>query len=83
MEIKFERIEGKSLPFYMVLFAFAALAGAGLVATLYASLHGLAVTGMNIRVPWGLQIVMAVYYIGFGKKRPSKPPLVRSEDAGV
>jgi Ni/Fe-hydrogenase subunit HybB-like protein len=64
MEIKFERVEGKSLPFYMVLCTFTALAGAGLLATLYASQKGLAETGMNMRVPWGLQIVMAVYYIG-------------------
>jgi len=64
MEIKFERVEGKSGPFYMVLFAFGALAAAGLLATLYASHEGLDKTGMNMRVPWGLQIVMAVYYIG-------------------
>jgi molybdopterin-containing oxidoreductase family membrane subunit len=64
MEIKFERIEGKSLPYYMVLSTFAALAVAGLAATWWASAKGLAETGMNIRVPWGLQIVMAVYYIG-------------------
>ncbi len=64
MEIKFERIEGKSLPYNMVLCTFGALAAAGLLATLYASHQGLAETGMNMRVPWGLQIVMAVYYIG-------------------
>jgi len=64
MEIKFERIEGKSVPFYMVLCTFGALAVAGVLATLWASHEGLEKTSMNMRVPWGLQIVMAVYYIG-------------------
>jgi len=64
MEIKFERIEGTSFQYRVALLVFAAFAGAGLLSTLYAFQEGLAVTGMNNRVPWGLQIVMAVYYIG-------------------
>jgi len=42
----------------------AALAMAGFAATLWVMKEGIWVTGMNNRVPWGLQIVMAVYYIG-------------------
>ncbi|MHC4140667.1 MAG: NrfD/PsrC family molybdoenzyme membrane anchor subunit [Planctomycetota bacterium] len=64
MEIKFERIEGRSAQYYLTLAVLAALAVAGLVATWWASHAGLWVTGMTQRVPWGLQIVMAVYYIG-------------------
>ena len=64
MEIKFERIEGKTPAFYSLLVAFAAMALGGLAATWWAMQHGIAVTGMTTRVPWGVQIVMAVYYIG-------------------
>jgi molybdopterin-containing oxidoreductase family membrane subunit len=64
MEITFERIEGRSAQYYLTLAVLAALAVAGLVATWWASHSGLWVTGMTQRVPWGLQIVMAVYYIG-------------------
>jgi molybdopterin-containing oxidoreductase family membrane subunit len=64
MEIQFETIEGKSRRYYLTLTVLAALAVAGLVATWYVSRKGIWVTGMTNRVPWGLQIVMAVYYIG-------------------
>jgi molybdopterin-containing oxidoreductase family membrane subunit len=64
MEIKFERIDGRSVGYQMLLITFAALALAGLVATYIASEKGLFLTGMTNRIPWGLQIVMAVYYIG-------------------
>jgi molybdopterin-containing oxidoreductase family membrane subunit len=40
------------------------MAVAGLIATFYIIEKGLWVTGMHNRVPWGMQIVMAVYYIG-------------------
>ena len=64
MEIKFERIEGKSPLFYLLMCVFAALAAAGAASTYYVSKNGIYLTGMTTRVPWGLQIVMAVYYIG-------------------
>jgi molybdopterin-containing oxidoreductase family membrane subunit len=64
MEIQFESIEGRSTQYYLVLSVLAALAVAGVVATWYVSEQGIWVTGMTNRVPWGLQIVMAVYYIG-------------------
>lgn len=64
MEIEFERIEGKSFSYRVALLVCAAMAAVGLAATLYVMLKGLYVTGMTNRIPWGLQIVMAVYYIG-------------------
>ena len=64
MEIQFENIDGRSRQYYLALTVLAALAVAGLVATWWVSKQGIWVTGMTMRVPWGLQIVMAVYYIG-------------------
>jgi molybdopterin-containing oxidoreductase family membrane subunit len=45
----------------LILFA---VAGAGLLATYLFYMKGLHLTGMSNRVPWGISIVMAVYYIG-------------------
>jgi len=64
MDIEFESIEGRSRSYYLVLAVLAALAVAGGLATWYVIEKGIWVTGMTNRVPWGLQIVMAVYYIG-------------------
>jgi molybdopterin-containing oxidoreductase family membrane subunit len=47
-----------------MMIAFAALAVAGMISTWWVIKEGIWVTGMTNRVPWGLQIVMAVYYIG-------------------
>lgn len=64
MEIKFESIEGSSKQFYISLAVLACLAIAGGLATMYIIRQGLWVTGMYNRIPWGIQITMAVYYIG-------------------
>lgn len=64
MQLEFESIEGRSTPYYAALTILAVLAIAGVIATWWVSAEGIWVTGMNNRVPWGLQIVMAVYYIG-------------------
>ncbi len=64
MEIQFESIEGRSPKYYLSLAVLAALGVAGFFATLHVMENGIWVTGMTNRVPWGLQIVMAVYYIG-------------------
>lgn len=64
MEIKFESIDGRSTQFYLTLVALAALGITGGLATMYIIKNGLWVTGMYHRVPWGIQITMAVYYIG-------------------
>ena len=63
MEIHFERIEGKTPAFNLLLLVFAVMAVGGLTATWWALQKGLAVTGMTTRVPWGVQIVMAPEYI--------------------
>jgi molybdopterin-containing oxidoreductase family membrane subunit len=64
MDIKFERIEGNSIQYRTMMLGFAVMAVIGLITTFYIIHKGLWVTGMTNRVPWGLQIVMAVYYIG-------------------
>lgn len=64
MEIKFESIEGSSKQFYIALAILASLGVAGGLATMYIIKQGLWVTGMYNRIPWGIQITMAVYYIG-------------------
>jgi molybdopterin-containing oxidoreductase family membrane subunit len=64
MEIQFESIDGKSRSYRLLLIVLAAFAVAGLIATWWVIREGIWVTGMTNRIPWGLQIVMAVYYIG-------------------
>ncbi|MEE9443197.1 MAG: NrfD/PsrC family molybdoenzyme membrane anchor subunit [candidate division Zixibacteria bacterium] len=64
MEIKFEHIEGNSTNYRISMMILAAMAIVGMIATWYVIEKGIWVTGMTNRVPWGLQIVMAVYYIG-------------------
>jgi len=64
MEMVFERIEGKSFEYRVMMLVMAGLAVAGVIATFYIIQKGLWVTGMTNRVPWGFQIVMAVFYIG-------------------
>jgi len=64
MEIKFETIEGRSIQYYLLLFVFALLACAGLFSTYLMYKQGIYFTGMTNRIPWGLQIILAVFYIG-------------------
>ena len=64
MNIEFTRIEGKSNGFYYLVAALALTAAAGMYSTFVMVADGLYLTGMTNRVPWGLSIVMAVYYIG-------------------
>ena len=64
MDIKFESIEGRSFEYRLMMVFFAAFAVAGMISTWWIIEKGLWVTGMTTRVPWGLQIVLAVYYIG-------------------
>ncbi len=64
MEIRFESIPGNSVKFYVALAVSGVLALIGLIATVDLAGSGLWETGMYNRVPWGLQIVMAVFYIG-------------------
>jgi len=64
MQIEFARIEGLSKAFRLTTAVLAVLAVAGLVATYVLIEKGLYLTGMTNRIPWGVQITMAVFYIG-------------------
>jgi molybdopterin-containing oxidoreductase family membrane subunit len=64
MNVQFARIEGKSAGFYTTVGLLAAFGVAGFIATLIMHFQGLYLSGMTNRVPWGLQISMAIFYIG-------------------
>ncbi len=64
MEYDYRPIEGRSRGYYALLTTLLLLIAAGLFATFRLSAHGLHLSGMTNRIPWGLQIVMAVFYIG-------------------
>jgi molybdopterin-containing oxidoreductase family membrane subunit len=64
MEVKFARIEGTSKSFYLTVAILGVLLLAGVYATYLMYAHGMYLSGMTNRVPWGLQISMAIYYIG-------------------
>jgi len=64
MEIEFSPLEGRSKQFYALMVVLFGVAGAGLFATYLFYAQGLHLTGMSNRVPWGISIVMAIYYIG-------------------
>ncbi|MFH1918832.1 MAG: NrfD/PsrC family molybdoenzyme membrane anchor subunit [Planctomycetota bacterium] len=64
MEVKFETIEGRSRSFYLLLAVLALLALPGVYSTYLMYEHGIYLSGMTNRIPWGLQIIMAVFYIG-------------------
>ena len=64
MEVKFKPLEGNSPQYYMLLFLLLALALAGAFSTYLMCEKGIYLSGMTNRIPWGLQIVMAVFYIG-------------------
>ena len=64
MELKFYNIDGRSFEYRVMMIVFAVFSFIGAIATWWVIEKGIWVTGMYTRVPWGLQIVMAVYYIG-------------------
>jgi molybdopterin-containing oxidoreductase family membrane subunit len=64
MEVQFARIEGTSKSFYLTVAVLVALILAGVYSTYLMYAHGIYLSGMTNRVPWGLQIAMAIYYIG-------------------
>jgi len=64
MDVTFAKIEGRSTPYYFTVALLAAFSIGGLVATLVMHHEGLHLSGMTNRVPWGLQISMAIFYIG-------------------
>lgn len=64
MDLTFTRIEGRSTAFRVLSVGLAALVIAGGYATWVLATQGLHLTGMTTRIPWGLPIVMAIFYIG-------------------
>ena len=64
MKIEFAPLEGKSPQFYLFMLVLFGVAGAGMFATYLMYTQGLHITGMSNRVPWGISIVMLIYYIG-------------------
>ncbi len=64
MEVQFAKIEGRSRGFYLAVILLAGLGLAGVYATYLMHVHGIYLSGMTNRVPWGLQIAMAIFYIG-------------------
>jgi molybdopterin-containing oxidoreductase family membrane subunit len=64
MDIRFEAIQGRSVHFYVFMGALAVCALAGMFSTYLMYEQGIYLSGMTNRIPWGLQIVMAVFYIG-------------------
>jgi len=64
MDVKFRQIEGNSPAYYGALVVLAVFIAAGSVSTWLMAERGIYLSGMTNRIPWGLQIVMAVYYIG-------------------
>jgi molybdopterin-containing oxidoreductase family membrane subunit len=64
MEISYKPIDGNSRRYYLLLFVLAAFVLAGMYSTFMQNKYGIYLTGMTNRFPWGLQIVMAVFYIG-------------------
>lgn len=64
METKFQTIEGKSTGFYALLAVLALLGCAGVLSTYLMYRDGIYLSGMTNRIPWGLQIIFCVFYIG-------------------
>jgi molybdopterin-containing oxidoreductase family membrane subunit len=64
MDVKFAPIEGRSTSYLAATGLLALFALAGAYATWLMHVHGLQLSGMTNRVPWGLQISMAIFYIG-------------------
>jgi len=64
MELKFETIQPRPTRFYLLLFILAALTLPGILSTYLMYERGIYLSGMTNRVPWGLQIILAVFYIG-------------------
>ena len=64
MDIQFAKIEGRSSGYWAAVSILLLLVVAGLAATFLMIDQGLHLSGMNNRIPWGVQITMAVFYIG-------------------
>lgn len=64
MDVTFTRIAGHSKGYWASMLVMAGFAAAGVVATFVLIAEGLHLTGMTNRIPWGIQVTFADYYIG-------------------
>jgi len=64
MKLYFTKIEGKSLKLYLLLGVLGILGLGGLYSFYLMYTEGHYLTGMNNQVPWGLPIVITIYFIG-------------------
>lgn len=64
MKQEFDTIKGRSISFYLLVSVLAGLALLGILSTWFLFKDGLYLTGMTNRVPWGLQIVLAIFFVG-------------------
>ena len=64
MELTFKKVDGNSPQYYLLLAVLAAFVLMGSISVYLMITRGVYLSGMTNRVPWGLQIVMAVFYIG-------------------
>jgi molybdopterin-containing oxidoreductase family membrane subunit len=62
--MKFETIKVESNKYYIALLIFAFLALLGVFSTFLMFRQGIYLSGMTNRIPWGLPIIFAVFYIG-------------------
>jgi molybdopterin-containing oxidoreductase family membrane subunit len=63
-KFNYKPIDGNTFRYYSLVAVLALLVLAGLYSTWLQNRYGIYLSGMTNRIPWGLQIVMAVYYIG-------------------
>jgi molybdopterin-containing oxidoreductase family membrane subunit len=63
-KFNYQPIDGNTSRYYFLVCALAVLVLSGFVSTYLQHQHGIYLSGMTNRIPWGLQIVMAVFYIG-------------------
>lgn len=64
MEVHYRAIDGNSKGYYLLLSVLAAFVVGGVVSVYLMCDRGIYLSGMTNRIPWGLQIIMAVFYIG-------------------
>ncbi len=64
MDTKFERIEGGARRLVLLSAGLGALVLAGVWSTWRMHVEGVFLSGMTNRIPWGLQIVLGIFYIG-------------------
>ncbi|MCJ7744190.1 MAG: hypothetical protein MUO99_06475, partial [Dehalococcoidales bacterium] len=64
MDLSYSPVEGKSKSYKLLVAVVAALALLGLVSFIVSYIEGHQVFGANNAVPWGMPIILFVYFIG-------------------